>query len=135
MFSIVSASAGIVEMKYKGPFISDTTIPGEQKSDWISPSHPFCMRLSEDRWFIIFATRGFTGMDDDRSVLYQIRSEAPDGPMIREGILRKGTRRWNRLGTGQTTSKAHGTQVAFGVPKGAVKNGKPLPNSNVFVAS
>jgi hypothetical protein len=131
----VFAQAEIVEMKYKGPFISDTTIPGEQKSDWISPSHPYCMHLSEDRWFIIFATRGFTGMDDDRSILYQIRSGAPDGPVIREVILRKATSQWNRLGSGETVFKAHGTPVAFGVPKGAVRSGKLLPNNNVFVAT
>lgn len=150
------AFAEIVEMNYKGVYIGDTSIPGEQKRDEVAPSHPFCLRMSRDRWMIIFATRGFTGNDDDRSILYQIRASAPDGRVIREGRFRQAAvasdqpetykcscthcmaytnGSWDRLGAGESVYTMYGTPVAFGVPKGAVSAGRPLPNQNVFVAT
>jgi hypothetical protein len=39
---------------YKGMFIGDTTIPGEQKKDWLQPSHPYCWQLSRQRWIWVF---------------------------------------------------------------------------------
>ena len=44
------------------------------------PHVQFDPEISEDRWFIIFVTRAFYGFDDDRSILYQIRSGLPTAP-------------------------------------------------------
>ena len=91
MLSVVSveAEAAAPNIVYKGIFIGDTTIPGEQKKDWLQPSHPYCWQVSRDRWVWVFQTRGFSGIDAEHSILYQIRRDSPDGAVVKEGLLAK----------------------------------------------
>jgi len=124
------------EIVYRGIFIGDTTIPGEQKKDWLQPSHPYCWRLSRDRWIWVFQTRGFSGIDAEHSILYQIRRDAPDGPIVREAVLARFRDDWDPLGEGARYWKIHGHPKAFGVPQGALgPGGAVFANGNVFVAA
>jgi hypothetical protein len=120
---------------YKGVFIGDTTILGEQKKDWLQPSHPYCWQLSCARWMWVFQTRGFSGIDAEHSILYQIRRNAPDGPMLKEGLLASFRNDWDPLKDGSRHWKIHGHPKVFGVPKGAVgKDGATIGHHNLFVA-
>ena len=119
---------------YKGAFIADLSIPGEQKKDWVQPSHPFCWQLSRDRWLWVFQTRAFEGIDTERGICYQIRRDRPDGPVIREQLLVPFRDDWDALGDGKLYWKTHGHPKVFGVPKGALgADGSVFAHHNHFV--
>ncbi len=121
---------------YKGVFIDDTTIPGEQKEDWVQPSHPYCWQMSRNRWMWVFQTRAFEGIDTERSILYQIRRGAPDGPVVREKILIPFRDDWDPFEDGSKYWKIHGHPKVFGVPKGAIgADDRVVPHHNHFVAA
>lgn len=121
---------------YKGVLMSDCTIPGEQKKDNIQPSNAICCQLSKNRWAWIYVTTSFQGLDSVRAIVYQIRKDTPDGEVLKEGIFSPFTDKWDPFNDGSKYFKQQGQCKMFGVPKGAVdKNGKLLPNNNVFVAS
>ena len=88
----------------------------------------------------VVESRGLTplsrrdGVDDDRSIVYQLRSGAPDGPVVKEGFLARSINDWEPLGDGKKYVRQFGHPVAFGVPKGALIGGKPAAHGNVFVA-
>ena len=121
--------------RYLGPLITDTTVPGERKRDGVIPAHPGggALQVAHDRWVIFFATLDPAGWDCNRSILYQLRARAPDGPVLREGIIERGVEDWDPLGRNDRLIKSCGMPIAFGVPEGAVLDGKPMPNANVFV--
>lgn len=120
---------------YKGVFIGDTTIPGEQKKDWLQPSHPYCWQLSRDRWMWVFQTRGFSGIDAEHSILYQIRGGSPDGAILKEALLAKFRDDWDPFSDGSRYWKIHGHPKVFGVPRGALgENDEVVAHHNVFVA-
>jgi len=124
----------IDSVTYKGPLVTDTSIPGERKCDGIIPAHPGCCRLSRKRWLITVATLDPRGWDSNHSIVYQIRDGEPDGPVVRGGVLASAQEGWDPLGRGDRFTKRLGMAVPFGVPKGAVgPDGKPMPNANVFV--
>ena len=116
----------------KGKLIHECTVAGETRADDVFPGHANGIPLSRDRWLLVYATRGWRGVDDDRSVIYQLRKDRPDGDLIAEGLLRATDDAWDPLGDGSTLSRNHGHPVAFGVPKGAVIDGRPAPHANVF---
>lgn len=119
---------------YQGVFIGDTSIPGEQKKDWVQPSHPYCWQLSRDRWLWVFQTRAFAGIDTERSILYQIRRDRPDGPVVCEKLLIPFRDDWDPFGDGSKYWKVNGQPKVFGVPKGALgKDDKVIPHHNRFV--
>ena len=91
------------------------------------------IQVSRDRWLIVYATRRFRGNDDDASIVFQVRKDAPDGDLIKEGMLVPSHDEWDPLGDGSRHVKQHGHPVAFGVPRGARIAGKPAPSANVFV--
>jgi hypothetical protein len=130
-----SPPAGRIQsIEYKGVLVKDCTVAGETRSDDVTPAHPNGIPVSRDKWLVIYATRSFRGVDDDRSIVYQLRHGAPDGRVIREGLLVRSRSDWDPLGDGRTCIMQHGHPVAFGVPKGALIGGKPAPSANVFVA-
>src|SRR6185295_13552111 len=100
----------------------------------VVPAHPNGLQVSRDRWLIVYGTRGFRGVDDDRSTVYQLRKDGPLGPVIREGFLCRTRDDWDPQEQGKAFSRQAGHAVAFGVPKGATIDGKAAPNANVFVA-
>jgi hypothetical protein len=44
-------------IEYKGPLVTDTSIPGEMKVDDIIPAQGNVIQLSKDRWAVFFATK------------------------------------------------------------------------------
>jgi hypothetical protein len=131
----IQVQAPGLKVRYLGPLITNTTVPGERKSDGVIPGHPGsgALRVAEDRWVIFFATLDLAGSDCNRSILYQLRADAPDGPMLREGVIDRSSEDWDPLGRGDRFVKSCGMPIAFGVPLGATRASKPMPNANVFV--
>ena len=123
----------IKEIKYKGPFITDTSIPGETKADGIVPGQGNVIQLSRDRWAVFFATLDPSGWDGVRSIIYQVRADAPDGTLLKEGLIQSYLSGWDPFNEGISLRKSHASPFAFGVPKGALLKGKLMPNENVFV--
>jgi hypothetical protein len=59
------------EVEPPGLLVGGCTLPGETRADDVVPAHPNGLQLSRDRWMVIYATRGFRGVDDDLSVVRQ----------------------------------------------------------------
>jgi hypothetical protein len=114
-------------------FVPACTLPGETRADDVAPGHGSCVRASKDRWIIAYQTRSWRGVDDERSIVYQVRKDAPDGPVLKEGFLAQSINNWDPLNDGSKLVRQHGHPVIFGVPKGALIDGKPAPNGNLFV--
>jgi hypothetical protein len=120
---------------YKGALMIDTTIPGEQKKDNAQPSNAVCWQLSKTRWIWTYVITTFQGADSVRAIAYQVRRDAPDGPMIAEAILSPAIEHWDPHNRGEDFFKQQGHGKVFGVPKGALgRDGRPLPAANVFCA-
>ena len=81
----IQVEAPGLKVRYLGPLITNTAVPGERKSDGVIPAHPGsgALRVAEDRWIIFYATLDLAGSDCNRSILYQLRADTPDGPMLR----------------------------------------------------
>src|ERR1051325_9680951 len=132
----------IVDIQPQGLFIPECGIAGETRKDGAWPAMADALQLSKDRWLILYSTRGFLGVDDgfrgsdnDRSIAYQVRKEGPLGPILKEDILACYREDWDVLGDGRRNHEQHCHSGGFGVPKGALINGKRVPHENVFVAS
>ena len=125
----------IEDIESKGYYIDQCRIPGESKADECVPAQHNTIRLSADRWFVIYETRGFRGSDDNRSVIYQVRKDSPDGEVLTEGYLDKALQNWDPLGDGSDYVKLCNHSVAFGVPKGARIDGQYLAHAGHFVAT
>ena len=125
----------IEKIEPRGILIRDCTLPGETRADNVTPAHPNGIQVSNNRWLLVYATRGFRGVDDDLSIVYQLRANSFEGPVLKEGFLARTQSDWDPLGDGNRDHvKQHGHPVAFGVPRGARIGGKPAPSANVFVA-
>ncbi len=123
-----------MQIEYKGALISDTSIPGEGKADGIAPELSSCVQASRDKWLVLYGTVDPRGHDTNRSIFYQIRQGAPDGAVLKEGVIEKAISGWDPLGVGHNFRKINAVVKVFGVPKGAMRNGQPLPTANHFVA-
>lgn len=124
----------ILDIEPRGVLIHECSLAGETRANDVVPAHPNGIQVSRDRWLLIYATRGFARIDDDRSIVYQLRADAPTGRVIREGHLARSVTDWAALGDGNHYRKETGHPVLFGVPRGALINGKPAINANLFVA-
>lgn len=123
----------IASLTHKGVLIRDCTLAGETRRDDTTPAHPNGIPVSRDKWLIVYATRKFRGTDDDTSIIYQLRKGAPDGKLIREGMVSQSIDDWDAFGDGKERFvRQHGHPVAFGVPHGARIKGKPAPHAGVF---
>ena len=121
-------------IQYKGPLVTDTIIPGEGKSAGMTPEISSCVQVSKDKWLILFGTVDPRGTDTNRSIFYQLRKGSSNGKVLKEGIIEKAKSNWDPLGVGHKFRKINAVVKVFGVPKGALRNGKPLPTANHFVA-
>jgi len=119
-------------IEHQGVLVHDCQSPGNRRADQVVPAHPNGIQLSARRFLLLISTLGFRGVDDSRSILYQIRDGAYDGPVLTEGVLAKSIDDWDPLGDGSRHVRQFGHPVAFGVPKGAILKGQPAPNANVF---
>ena len=121
-------------INYRGPLVTDTTVPGERKADGIIPAHANgALRVSPDRFVLFFATLDPGSWDATKSICYQVRTDAPDGPVLTEGLLFGSESGWRGESGDPVFRKMYGMPMAFGVPRGATLNGQPMPNANVFV--
>ena len=128
------AAAGLGGIVAGGRLIADCPLPGETRKDLVVPAHPNGLQLARDRFLVLYATRGFRGTDDDRSICYQLRRSGFTGPVLKEGFLSRSIADWDPLGEGRRYFRQHGHPVAFGVPKGAKICGQTPPHAGVFVA-
>ena len=124
----------IEHIEYRGKLIHECTLPGETRADDVFPAHPNAIQVSARRFLLVYATRTYRGGDDDLSIVYQLRDGAYDGPVLAEGILAKSVNDWDPFDDGSAYVRQHGHPVAFGVPRGALIQGQPAPNANLFVA-
>lgn len=116
-----------------GLFVKDLDIDGERRSDGTIAAHPNGIQLSQNRFLLLISTLGLRGVDDTRSICYQLREGNYNGPVIREGTFAQSIDDWEPLGNGKKYVRQFGHPVAFGVPKGALVNGAPAVNANCFV--
>ncbi len=126
--------AKIEAIEHQGVLIRECGLAGERRADGVVPAHPNGLQVSANRWFLMYATRSFRGIDDDLSIAYQLRAGAPDGPILKEGFFARVEIDWNPEGGKGDYVRQLGHPVLFGVPKGARIAGKPVPSANVFVA-
>lgn len=123
----------IERIEHFGKLVDDCTIPGERREDQVAPAHGNGIQLSKNRFLVLNSTLRFRGCDDNASIVWQLRRDGYDGPVIREGHFAKSIDDWYPLGDKYRCVRQHGHPVAFGVPKGAIIDGKPVPHGNVFV--
>ncbi len=117
-----------------GCLIHECSLPGERRADDVFPAHPNGLQASRRTWLLLYATRGWRAVDDDRSIVYQLRRGAPDGELVREGVLAAATDDWDATGDGTPSVRQHGHPVLFGLPKGAVIDGREPVHAGLFVA-
>lgn len=135
-----AAPAGDIEsIEPAGQLVRECTLPGHTRADDVVPRSANGLQLSATRWLVIYATHGYRGVDDERSIIYQLRRDAPDGPVLKEDFLARAEMDWRAPGLppapeGHVYYKQLGHMVAFGVPKGALIGGRPAPHANLFVA-
>ena len=122
----------IKQIEHFGKLIDDCTIPGERRVDQVAPAHGNGIQLAADRFLVLNSTLRFRGCDDNASIVWQLRKGGYDGEVIKEGLFARSIDDWYPLGDKYRCVKQHGHPVAFGVPKGALINGKPAPHGNVF---
>lgn len=122
----------IQRISHLGKLIDDTGIPGEQRSDQVAPTHGNGAQLAANRFMTLVATRSFRGCDDDRSIIWQLRRDSYDGPIIKQGMFAESIDDWYPLGGKYRCVRQHGCPVMFGVPKGALINGVTPAHANVF---
>ncbi|MDP6778896.1 MAG: hypothetical protein QGI83_19235 [Candidatus Latescibacteria bacterium] len=122
----------IERIEHRGKLIHECTLPGDTRAEGIAPAHPNGLQLSRDRFMLLVSTLRFLGVDDARSGVYEIRDGAYDGPKVNEGHIVKSVDDWDPLGDGSRHVRQHGHFTGFGVPKGALIDGKTPPHANVF---
>ena len=122
----------IDRIEHMGKLIDDCSLPGEGRGDGVRPAHPNGIQLSRDRFMIMNSTLGFLGVDDARSGVYQVRADAYDGPVLREGFIVRSINDWDPLNDGSAHVRQHGHFTALGVPRGARIGGATPPHANVF---
>jgi hypothetical protein len=124
----------IRSIEFRGKLVEECGLRGERFEDDVFPGHPNGVRLSRHVWMLLYCTRGWRAVDDDRSAVYQLRRGGYDGTLIREGFFQASVDDWDALGDGRRFVRQQGHPCVFGVPKGARVDGKPVANANVFVA-
>ncbi len=120
-------------ISFAGKLVHECSISGETRGKQVYPAHPNGIRLSKDRVLLLYATRGWRGVDEDRSIIYQVRLGGFTGPILKEGILAQARDDWDPFNDGSRYFQAHGAPVGFGVPKGVVIDGRIAPHANLFV--
>lgn len=119
-------------IEHKGKYLHECTLPGEGRDQGVYPAHPNGIQLSKDRFLVLYSTRSSRGDDDERSGIYQLRADGFDGPVIKEGWICRTRDDWDPFGDGNKYVRQHGHPTAFGVPKGAIVNGRRQPHENLF---
>ena len=123
----------MAKLTHMGKLLHECGIPGETRANDRYPGHINGTQLSENRFLLLYSTRGWRGSDDNMSVIYQIRDSAYDGPLVREGRLAHSIDDWDPFGDGHRYVKSHLHPLGFGVPGGTIVNGTVPPQAGLFV--
>ncbi len=123
----------IKSIEPRGKLVHECGVHGETRADDVFPAHPNGIPVSRDKWLLVYATRSWRGVDDDRSIIYQLRQGSPDGKILAEGILAHAVDNWHKHDEQHTFVKQHGQPAVFGVPRGAIRNGESPPHAGIFV--
>ena len=75
----------IERIEHRGILVHECAQPGDTRADDVYPGHPNGIQVSARRFVLLFATRGYRGVDDARSIIYQVRDGGFDGPVLSEG--------------------------------------------------
>jgi len=116
-----------------GMLVRECTLPGETRSDGVVPSHANGIQLSRDRFLILYSTLGFQGRDDGRSGVYRLVTNDWTGPLIKEGFISQTRKSTGAASDGRVYTTQVGHLTAFGVPRGALVNGRRVAHENHFV--
>ena len=119
-------------IEHLGRLIDECPLPGQQFADNVFPSHPNGTQVAENRYLVIYATRGYRGIDDNMSICYQLRADDYVGPILSEGFLTRSTDDWDPFFDGHRYVRQHGHPVAFGVPDGALVDGRVPDHAGLF---
>jgi len=119
-------------IEHKGKFLHECGLQGEGRDCGVYPAHPNGIQLSKDRFLILYSTRAYRGDDDEKSGVYQVRADAFDGPLLKEGWICRTRDDWDLFGDGKKYVRQHGHPTAFGLPKGAIVNGRRQAHENLF---
>ena len=122
----------IERIEHRGKLVYECSLPGETRSDDVYPGHPNGIQVSRDRFLLLFATRSYRGVDDALSIIYQVRDGGFDGPVLREGHLAQTRNDWDPFNDGSRYVRQHSHVTGFGVPKGALVQGRAAPHENLF---
>ncbi len=105
-----------IRFNYKGPFIIESDLPGESKQDFAVPNYATGLRVSTNRWLIVYDTVDSRGADFWRSVMYQIRADAPDGRIVKSGFIAQLEVLDSLVGDRYPCWKGYGNPNVFGMP-------------------
>jgi hypothetical protein len=119
-------------IEHRGKYLHECTLPGEGRDKGVYPAHPNGIQLSKDRFLVLYSTRSSRGDDDERSGIYQLRADGFDGLLLKEGWICRTQDDWDPLTDGKKYVRQHGHPTAFGVPKGALVNGRQQAHENLF---
>ena len=123
----------ITRIEHKGKLLHECSIEGDTRKDGFFPGHINGCQLSQDRFLLLYTSRGWRGTDDNTSVIFQIRRDAYDGPLIKEGRLTRSIDDWDPLEDGKRYIKAHVHPLIFGVPQKVLIDGRVPEHSGLFV--
>ena len=124
----------IESIESRGIFFPSCSVAGETRAETIIPAHIGGMQLRADRFLILYATRGFNGTDDDRSIIAQVRADGYDGSILSEKKIGQWIGEHTPATLGRKFIRQCGHPTVFGVPIGAVHQGKLISHAGVFVA-
>jgi hypothetical protein len=85
----------IERIESRGYYLDECGLAGERKCDEVVPAQHNTLQVSRNRWLIVYETRGFRGVDDNRSIVYQLRKSTPFGSKLSEGYLDKSINDWS----------------------------------------
>lgn len=119
-------------IEHKGKFLHECSLPGEGRDQGVYPAHPNGIQLSRDRFLVLYSTRASRGDDDEKSIVYQLREGGFDGRLVKEGWICRTRDDWAALGDGKQYVRQLGHATAFGVPKGALIQGRRQAHENLF---
>jgi len=121
----------IASIRYKGVLIAESGVPGEGKAEGMTPNYAEGIQVGRDRWLLAYDTVDARGRDCWRSIFYQIRAHAPDGPIVKEGVVSQ-PRAVGQTRSGARLWRAPGQPQLFGVPAGALHRRRVRPDANLF---
>jgi len=123
----------IRQIEHRGQLLQEVDLPNERRADGVAPAHGNGIQLSKDRFLILVSTLAFRGVDDTRSICWELRADGYDGKVIKTGRFAESIDDWYPIDDKTQCVRQYGHPVAFGVPKGALINGERVAHENVFV--